>query len=98
MAAVFKGGLGEVVHAVVVAVHAQLGGQDWGVLEGFIEKGARERSALGHHAEGYKFCLLGEGVAKFGRRKSDYGWPNWNSAARCRRRNMGKKKGRRLTT
>ncbi len=47
-AAVFEGGLGEVVQAVVVAVDAQLRSGDGGVLEGLVEKGARERSALGH--------------------------------------------------
>jgi hypothetical protein len=53
---VFEGSLREIVHSVVVAVDAELGSQDWGVLERFDEKGARERSALGHQAEGYKFC------------------------------------------
>jgi hypothetical protein len=45
-AAVFEGGLGEIVEAVVEPVDTELGSEDGGVLQGFVEEGSAELGAL----------------------------------------------------
>jgi hypothetical protein len=40
----------KVVQAIVVAIDAELRSQDGRILQGFVEKGPRQLSALGHQA------------------------------------------------